>query len=252
MIPRSEGGAVPARVYRAAEPFGANGALVWFHGGGWVAGNLDGFDRVARRLANACGMTCVSVDYRLAPEHPFPAAVEDADAAVAWATGEGARLLGTDPLRVVVGGDSAGGHLAALAVQRARDGVRGQLFVYPALDPATDSDAYRRYAEGPMLTARDMRACWDAYLGDGGDAAGARVLEGGLTGLPPAWLVIAEHDPLRDDGLNYAAALRSAGVPAETVVYDDMTHGFLRWGGIVERADQAITWLAAAARASLS
>ena len=253
VIPRADGGRVPARVYRplAAGPQG--GLLVWLHGGGWVMGDLEGFDRVARQLANACGVPCVSVEYRLAPEHPFPAAVEDASGALRWACGEGAQQLGTDPARVVVGGDSAGGQLAALAVQRTRAPVLAQLLVYPALDATCDSEAYRAYADGPMLTRGDMVACWEAYLGERDPTdAEASVLAADLGGVPPAWIVIAEHDPVRDDGVAYAAALRAAGVRVELVRYESMTHGFLRWGGIVEQAHEAIAWLGSAARETLA
>ncbi len=256
VIARADGGGVPARVYRPIAPAAPLGTLVWFHGGGWIAGDLDGFDRVARQLANASGALCVSVDYRLAPEHPFPAALEDAHAALAWAGGAGATQLGSAPDRVVVGGDSAGGHLAALAVQRARDRVRAQMHVYPALDPACGSDAYRTYADGPMLTVADMRACWAAYLAvedaaGAGDAA-ARPIDGDLAGLPPAFIAVAEHDPLRDDGLAYAAALRAAGVDVETALYDTMTHGFVRWGGIVEQAHELIARIGQATRSSIA
>ena len=120
VFPRADGGRVPARVYRPLAPGPQGGLLVWCHGGGWVMGDLEGFDRVARQLANACGVPCVSVDYRLAPEHPFPAAVDDAQAAIEWACGDGAEQLGSDPARVVVGGDSAGAQLVTLALSRSR------------------------------------------------------------------------------------------------------------------------------------
>ena len=261
VIPREDGGRIVARVYTPLFPAAPLATLVWFHGGGWVAGDLEGFDRVARQLANASGALCVSVDYRLAPEHPFPAALEDAQAAIVWACGGGAEQLGTELERVVVGGDSAGGHLASLAVQHARGRVRAQLYVYPALDATCGSEAYRTYANGPMLTRADMQACWAAYLGsepgdepDPGPVSGVAVspLAGDLAGLPPAFFAIAEHDPLRDDGLAYAEALRAAGVDVETVHYETMTHGFLRWGGIVEQAHEAIAWLGQAVRASLA
>lgn len=253
VIPREDGGRVVARVYTPQVPAEPLGVLVWFHGGGWVAGDLGGFDRVARQLANASGALCVSVDYRLAPEHPFPAALDDAQAALAWACGSGAEQLGTNPAHVVVGGDSAGGHLVALAVQSAPAPVRAQLYVYPALDATRDSEAYREYANGPMLTRADMTACWEAYLGGAGaSAAAASPLAGDLAGLPPAFIVIAEHDPLRDDGLAYGRALRDAGVAVEIVVYETMTHGFLRWGGIVEQAHEAITWLGQRVRQSVA
>src|SRR3954454_16960172 len=152
VIARPDGHAgLAARAYRptAVEPVGT---LVWFHGGGWCIGDLDGFDRVCRSLCNAAAATVVSVDYRLAPEHRYPAAVEDADLAVAWATGHGAQQLGFEPARVAIGGDSAGGNLAAVAALHARAAVRAQLLVYPALDPAMGSASYAEFGDLPLLT----------------------------------------------------------------------------------------------------
>ena len=238
-------GSVRVRAYRGvgADPKAAP-ALIWFHGGGWVLGDLDGFDRVARQLANAGRCVCVSVDYRLAPEHPFPAAIEDAHSVVGWATGAGATVLGVDPGRVAVGGDSAGGQLAAAAALVARDRVAAQLLVYPALDPLTASPAYAQFAAGPMLTAAVMRAFWEVYrAGHPADDPALDVTRGELTGAPPARIAIAAHDPLRDDGLRYAELLAGARVGVATRVYPTMTHGFLRWGGIVREAGDLIAWL---------
>lgn len=246
-VGRPGGPAVPVRAYRPTAPGADRGAILWMHGGGWVIGDLDGFDHVARELCEASGQLVVSVDYRLAPEDPFPAAVRDVEAVLRWMTGPGAAALGHDPAHVAIGGDSAGGQLAALAALRAPGLARAQLLVYPALDPLMDSPAYREFAEGPMLTAAEMALCWGAYLG-GADPAGASVMAAGdLAGAPPAWIAIAAHDPLRDDGLTYATALEAAGVPVVVEAYDDMTHGFLRWGGAVDRAHELIAWLASAA-----
>lgn len=246
-VDRPGGPAVPVRAYRPTAPGADRGAILWMHGGGWVIGDLDGFDHVARELCEASGQLVVSVDYRLAPEDPFPAAVRDVEAVLRWMTGPGAAALGHDPARVAIGGDSAGGQLAALAALRAPGLARAQLLVYPALDPLMGSPAYREFAEGPMLTAAEMALCWGAYLG-GADPAGASVMAAGdLAGAPPAWMAIAAHDPLRDDGLTYATALEAAGVPVVVEAYDDMTHGFLRWGGAVDRAHELIAWLASAA-----
>ena len=161
VIPAAEGGRIRARAYWPTVPAEALGVLVWLHGGGWYVGDIESFDRVTRQLANASGAVCLSVDYRLAPEHPYPAAVQDARAAVAWAAGAGARQLGTDPARVVVGGDSAGGNLAAVAARHERDAVRAQLLAYPALDATMAGDSYREFADGPMLRAQDMEQCWE-------------------------------------------------------------------------------------------
>jgi acetyl esterase len=246
---------IRARAYWPRVPADALGVLVWLHGGGWYVGDIEGFDRVTRQLANASGAVCLSVDYRLAPEHRFPAAVQDARAAVAWATGAGARQLGTDAARVVVGGDSAGGNLAAVAARHAREALRAQLLVYPALDAAMTGDAYLEFTDGALFTTADMALCWSIYLGDGGaddDPDASPLAARDLRGVPPAYIAVADHDPLRDDGLRYAAALRAAGVPVVVDRYDDMVHGFLRWGGAVDRARELIAALGDFARAAIA
>lgn len=259
VVPREDSGRVSARVYRPLHPApGMAGAIVWLHGGGWLMGDLEGFDRVCRSLANAAGHAVVSVDYRLAPECPFPAAVEDAAAALRWARDRGAGQGGWSAEHVVVGGDSAGGNLAAVAALRARgDGlaaVRAQLLVYPALDDAMESGAYREFAAGPMLSAAEMERCWALYRGEAepGHPDLAPLRGADLAGAPPAFVAVAGIDPLRDDGLRYAEALRAAGVQAEVEVFEDMTHGFLRWGGVVDRARELVAALGAYARDSLS
>jgi len=249
---------LPAALYVPQHEPDTTGLVVWLHGGGWYVGDIPTFDRVARSLANASGQKVLLVEYRLAPEHCFPQQVDDADATVRWARSEqGAAQLGIDPARVVVGGDSAGGQLAAVAVRHARgDGLpppAAQLLVYPALDPAMDSDSYRAFADGPMLTAADMERCWGFYLA-GGDGAGddLAVLEApDHEGLPPTWIAVAGQDPLRDDGLRYAARLRGAGVTVHEERFEDMVHGFLRWGGVVDRTRELLDWLGAAARGAV-
>jgi acetyl esterase len=244
--------ALPARAYRprALEPVGA---LVWLHGGGWCVGDLDGFDRVCRSLCNAAAATVVSVDYRLAPEYPYPAAVQDADLAVAWAKGHGAEQLGFDPARIAIGGDSAGGNLATVAALHAPGALRAQLLVYPALDAAMDTDSYREFADFTLLTRGAMEWCWSTYLGGSLDGAAAEpdaspLHAGDLSGGPPAYIAVAGHDVLRDEGIAYARALEAAGVPVTLREYDDMTHGFLRWGGVVDRTHELIAELGEHAR----
>lgn len=236
-------GGVPARAYRpcvAAEPLGA---MLWLHGGGWVMGDLDGFDHVCRALANAAGQIVISVDYRLAPEHPFPAPVEDARAAVAWALDGGAAQLGYDAERVIVGGDSAGGNLAAVAARDHADRLAGLLLVYPVTDATMGSESYREAAGADVggLTPASMEACFAAYL-QGADVSDPDVspLRADAAGMPPAFVAVAAHDVLREDGVGYAAALQAAGVEVELQCYGDMVHGFLRWGGMVDRAQELI------------
>jgi acetyl esterase len=240
-IPSAAGG-IPGRAYRpaAAEARGAAG-VCWLHGGGWILGDLEGIDRVCRALAGAAGAVVLSVDYRLAPEHPHPAAVHDADAAVAWLRGGGGRALGVDAERVVVGGDSAGGNLAAVAALHARDRVRAQLLAYPATDALAGGGSWRRFADDATLPAGAMRDMWDAYLAGGDPAApDASPLRAALAGAPPALVAVAGHDVLRDEGRAYAAALTAAGVEAELLEFADMAHGFLRWGGVVDRARELV------------
>ena len=248
---------LPGALYAPQHEPAAESLIVWLHGGGWYVGDIPTFDRVARMLANASGCKVLLVEYRLAPEFRWPVQVADADAVVGWVRSEaGAAQRGIDPARVVVGGDSAGGQLTAVAVRHARtDGlapVRAQLYAYPALDPDLDSDAYRAFAEGPMLTKADMARCWDFYLDGAGTGDADAAVLGAIDhdGLPPAWIAVADHDPVRDDGLRYAELLRGAGIPVQERVFAGMAHGFLRWGGVVDDARELARWLADAARAA--
>lgn len=239
-------GPIPVRIVR---PEGTpKGVYVDIHGGGFCIGWAAQHDVANAKLAQDAGVAVVSVDYRLAPEHPFPAPAQDAEDALRWATGPGAALLGHDPALVSVGGDSAGGQLAALAALRAPGLAHRQLLVYPALDPEMASAAYTEFADGPMLTAAEMALCWGAYLPDGTPTGAAVPGTHDLADAPPAWIAVAAIDPLRDDGPAYAEALRAAGVAVTVERYDDMTHGFLRWGGAVDRAHELIASLAAAAK----
>jgi len=249
---------LPGRLYVPQHFPEASGLLVWLHGGGWYVGDIPTFDRVARTLANATGARVLLVEYRLAPEFHWPVQVGDADAVVSWArSAAGSSQLGIDPASVVLGGDSAGGQLAVVAARHARgDGLpplRGLLLAYPALDPAMGSASYRSFAEGPMLTRADMERCWGFYL-DGADPRDvdvAPLLASDWDGMPPAWVAVAGQDPLRDDGLALASVLSEAGVPVETRVFEDMVHGFARWGGVVDAARELLVWLAAGARERL-
>jgi len=246
---------LPARLYAPQHAAETGSVIVWLHGGGWYVGDIPTFDRVARSLANASGAKVLLVEYRLAPELRWPVQVADADATVAWVRSEvGARQLGIDPAHVVLGGDSAGGQLAVVAARHARtDGrppLRALLLAYPALDPTLESASYRRFADGPLLTRADMRRCWDFYL-DGagaGDPDAAPLLATDHDGLPPTWVAVAELDPVRDDGLRLAAALRAGGIGVQERTFDGLVHGFLRWGGVVDAAGELIAWFGDAAR----
>lgn len=237
------GGEIPVRIYT---PEGATGLLVYFHGGGFVIGSLETHDGPIRTLANAAGCTVVSVDYRLAPEHRHPAAAEDCYAATRWAV-ENARALGADPARVAVGGDSAGGNLAAvtalLARERGAPALCFQLLVYPVTDHDFERPSYRENGEGYFLQRRDMQWFWDHYepSRDERDAFTAAPLRArDLSGLPPAHVITAEYDPLRDEGEAYAARLREAGVPTSLERYDGQIHGFFSMAAVIPRGREAM------------
>ena len=236
---------LPARHYQPAEPGGPHPLLVFYHGGGFMFGDLDTHDGVCRLLCRHAGSHVLAVDYRLAPEHPFPAAVEDARAAFGWACANAARL-GADASRVGVAGDSAGGNLAAAVALRARVSgptLAAQVLVYPVTDSGRDTPSYRDNGDGYLLTEPDMAWFWDCYLGPDGDPAdpfASPLRAADLAGLPPALVITAEYDPLRDEGEAYARHLDGFDVPVEAHRFDGMVHGFLGMEQLVPEADQAI------------
>jgi len=227
-------GSVPARLYRPRpEAEGPLPALVFLHGGGWVLGDLDSHDGLCRRLAAASGCAVVAVDYRLAPEHRFPAAFEDALAATR-AVAVAAPELGVDPERLAVGGDSAGGNLAAAVCLALREApgprLRFQLLIYPALDFAMGTESQRMFAEGHFLTAALQRWFRGHYLGEAGplgDWRASPLRASSLAGLPPAFVLTASHDPLRDEGEAYGARLAAEGGVATLWRVPGQIHGFL-------------------------
>ena len=239
-----------ARAYR---PFATAGSedvgaplVVFFHGGGWVIGDLDTHDGLARAIARALGAIVLSVAYRLAPEHPFPAAVDDAVEATVWAA-EHARELGAHPTALVVAGDSAGGALATVVARRARDAggpaLAAQLLLYPVTDLAMTSASYREHAGGYGLTAATMAWFVTQYgaPADTPDASPVAAAADDLAGLPPAVISTAEYDPLRDEGDAYARALAAAGVPTRHLRHDGLIHAY----ALMETIPAARTALAA-------
>ncbi len=239
----------PARLYRPeAGGDHALPVLVFLHGGGFVIGDLDTHDSQARRLCRDLHALVVSVDYRLAPEHPFPAAVEDCLAATRWLA-DNAEELGGDGQRLAVGGDSAGGNLAAVVAQRCRDEggptLAAQLLIYPVTDLSQDDGRYPsrvENAEGYLLTQDDMDWFTASYVAEGQEADPmASPLLGELRGLPPAVVVTAEFDPLRDEGDAYARALREAGVEVTHERFDGLIHGFFGMGPLSAACEQAVT-----------
>lgn len=249
-----DGNDLPLRVYRPeATPAPT---LVFFHGGGWCLGTLDSADDLARRLCRRVGAVVVSVDYRLAPEHPFPAAVDDAIRALRWTREHGDGVGGNGV--VGVAGSSAGGNLAAAASLARPDGEAPavQTLLYPITDRDFSTDSYGANADGPLLTRADMRRFWREYLRSDVDAANPhaaplRAREADLAGTAPAVVVTGERDPLRDDGAAYADRLADAGVDVDHLDYGGMCHGFLSVADEVAAADAAFDDLAAATRARL-
>ena len=245
-------GAVPVRVYRPESP--APLPLVLFaHGGGWVTGSLDSHDKLCRILANRLGAVLAAVEYRLAPENVYPAALDDVEAAWRWARAE-AHALGANGERFAVAGDSSGGNLAAALTLRLR--AQGaaqpdlQLLLYPALDATCSRTSYREFADGYNLSGAQMAWYWDLYrAGAAPDAPELTPIAAAhLSGLPPAVVALAAADVLRDDGREYARRLESAGVPTRVVECAGMIHGFLRWTGKVPAALFWIDAIATAAR----
>jgi len=249
-------GAIPLRFYRGrdAAPGRLQPALIYFHGGGWVIGDLESHDQVCRALANAVPCIVVAVDYRLAPEHKFPAAAEDAIAATRWIAAN-ADKLGIDAGRLAVGGDSAGGNLAAVVCLAARDGggpsLVHQLLVYPGTDMGLGWPSVARHAQQLPLTRAAMQWFIAHYLRGAADEADWRASPLKATshrGLPPALVMTAAFDPLCDEGEAYAKALAAAGVPVRHECFAGQIHGFLTMGRIVSDSGRAIEMGAAALR----
>jgi acetyl esterase len=253
LVVPSAGGEIPVRVYRP-EGDGPRPIVVWLHGGGWALGSIDTFDAPMRALTNAAQAIVVSVGYRLAPEHPFPAAVQDALAAVRWAAARGSEL-GGDPGRLAVGGDSAGGNLAAVVARRLRGklDLRLQVLIYPVTDGGVNMPSFREFGERYGLTAAAMRRFWEIYLDgmDSSDPDASPLRAPDLAGVPPAYVLTAERDVLRDEGEAYAAALEAAGVPVTLKRWPGTIHGFFRWLAVTDAAGEAIAEVGARLRSAL-
>ena len=251
------GGDVPVRIYWPNAK-GPRPAFIYFHGGGHVFGDLDTHDVIARNLCGGAEVVVVAVDYRLAPEHKFPAAVEDAWAAYAWAREYGASL-GIDPSRLAVGGDSAGGNLAAVIAIMARDAshvsIKLQVLIYPVTDYSLGSDSYNRFGEGyGVLTSGAMRWFYQHYLRSAEDADDWRaspIKAQSLTNLPPALIIAAQCDVLCDEGVDYAEALRAAGTKVERKEYAGMIHGFFGMTPAIDDAVRAQSDVSKALRSAL-
>ena len=250
----SAAGAIPARLYRPAGD-GPLPLVVYLHGGGWMLGSIESFDTVLRALANASGAAVLSVGYRLAPEHPFPAGLDDAVAAARWAVAE-AESLGADPERLAIAGDSAGGNLATVVARRLRGDVpfRLQVLIYPVIDAGCNTASYREFGERHGLTAASMQRFWNLYLdgADGLEPDASPLRCDDLSGSPPAFVLTAGFDVLRDEGEAYVDALRAAGVEVEHTRYAGAIHGFWRWLAVAKLSHQAVDEVAGALRARLA
>ena len=248
-------GDIRIRIY-TPEGDGPFGALVYFHGGGWVVGDIEMTDQPCRMVTNAAGCVTVSVDYRLAPEHKFPAGPEDCYAATKWVA-ENGRAIGVDAKRIAVGGTSAGGNLAAATALMARDrggpGIAYQLLIYPATRRELDTPSHQQFANDGyyVLSRADMEWFWGHYLAREADALNPYACPARaetLAGLPPAMVMTAEYDPLRDEGEAFAARLREEGVATVLKRYEGVTHGFFGMPSLVEKSRQAIAEASAALR----
>jgi acetyl esterase len=251
-------GSIPARIYTPLKLRQAGGhapCLVFFHGGGWVIGDLDTHDVACRKLADEGQLIVISVDYRRAPEHKFPAAVDDAIAATAWIAGH-AKELGIDASRLLVGGDSAGGNLAAVVAISARDGngpaIAGQVLIYPATDFTMTHPSHSEAETSILLTHSVIRWFSDHYLNGAADVADWRASPARaatLIGLPPAYVLTAGADPLRDEGEEYARRLKEAGVAVTYRTFPGQFHGFFTMGKLLQQANVAASdigaWLKA-------
>jgi acetyl esterase len=233
-------------------------ALVYFHGGGWLLGDLDSHDVACRHYANSARCRVVSVDYRMAPEHKFPAAVDDCVAATRWIVGE-SRALGIDRARVAVGGDSAGGNLAAVMALMARDGdlppLAFQLLVYPATDMAMTHGSYQRIVEGAILTSKTMAWFIAHYLRQPKDVCDWRaspLRAADLSGVAPALVLTCGYDPLCDEGIAYARRLEREGIRVMHLHFSDQLHGFVGQGRIIRAGNTALDMMSAALKRALS
>ena len=257
-VPGGDGQPVRARAYTPCDAHAGPLPLVLFlHGGGWVTGDLDTHDATCRELANASGCKVVALDYRLAPEHKFPAGLLDCHAALRWLV-DNAKELQIDAARIVVSGDSAGGNLAASLALLARDrggpAIAFQLLVYPVTHHAFDSPSYVEYGEGFLLSAEGMRWNWNHYLSDpaaGQDPLASPLLAPDLRGLPPALVITAECDPLCHESEAYARRLADAGVPVECRRYDGMLHAFFTLGQVFDDERAAVEYAGEALRRAL-
>ena len=238
------GGEIPVRIYVPEQP---SGVVAYIHGGGWMMGSIDTFDAPLRRLANASGATVAAIEYRLSPEHAFPAALDDCLAAIGWLAAQGGPLA--------IAGDSAGGNLAAVCARRLRGEVdlRLQALIYPVTDAGLNRPSFREFGNGHGLSAAQVRRIWGYYLdgADGGVPDASPLRADDFAGVAPALVITAEADVLRDEGEAYVDALREAGVAVEHVRWPGTIHGFFRWVAAASVAREAVDAVGARLRTAL-
>jgi acetyl esterase len=257
---RGPAGPIPLRSYRPAgsSPDAVLPVLVYYHGGGWVIGDLDTHDVLCRQLCNSSGCAVIAVDYRMGPENRFPAAVDDAVGAARWVRSQAASLK-VDPSRMAVGGDSAGGNLAAVVAIAARDAgdlpIAFQLLIYPATDQRRGAPSHTTNGQGYMLTKDSMDYFHDHYIADKAqdlDWRASPLLHPDLSKLPPALVLTAGYDPLRDEGLQYADALTAAGNRAALINFERQIHGFITMGRVIDESNVAVQLCAAQLKQALA
>ena len=251
-------GPIPARVYVPRNDQGVQPLLIYFHGGGWVVGTLDGYNAVLRRFAKGSGCAILSIDYRMAPDYPFPTPLEDCYAATVWADAHRAELGLAADLPLTVGGDSAGGNLTASVALLARDrkgpALAAQLLIYPATDCDFNRPSYLRFTEKLPLVSSAMVWFWDQYVAnpdDRVDPLASPLRAETLQGLPPALLAVAGYDPLRDEADAYGGRLTQSGVPVQAMTWEGLTHGFFQFAEILPPAGLAADEIAVAWRKML-
>jgi acetyl esterase len=247
---------IPVRIYRPSDKPDLPVTL-FFHGGWFVIGDLESHDHLARSLANASESVVIAVDYRLAPEHPFPAAINDAYNALVWVAKNG-KKLGVDTGRMAVAGDSAGGNIAAVIARKAKENkltqVRYQALIYPVTDSSFSTASWEQFADGPVITKLSSQQAFNMYVAGTEDLKNpdiAPLLAGNLNGLPPAMVIIGEHDPLRDEGLAYAEKLIRSGVGVKLIHYQGMPHGFVQSSALIGAGKDAMAEIGNALRKAL-
>ena len=238
-----KGHQVPIRIYRPkGKEVQNSSAIIYIHGGWFIAGSLETHDAVARKLANKTGSVVIFVDYRLAPEHPFPAGLNDCIGSVKWIA-DHAESLGIDARQIGIIGDSAGGALATGVSTQTGELLKFQVLIYPAADHQLNTKSWETYETGPVLNKEGGIQAWKWYYPEGRDnpdPLAVPILIKDFRNTPPTLVLIAEHDPLRDEGEELAAHMKEAGIPTHTIFYKDMVHGFMHMGEVLDEVDQAV------------